>query len=39
MKLLSKVENAPDDIIKEKLFTQVAKRKAAVLKEKVAELF
>ncbi|MCX8093844.1 MAG: TRAP transporter TatT component family protein [Candidatus Goldbacteria bacterium] len=39
IKLLDKVENAPDDIIKEKLFTQVAKKKAAVLKERIKELF
>jgi len=39
IKLLDKIENTPDDVIKEKLFTQVAKKKAAVLKEKAKELF
>jgi tetratricopeptide (TPR) repeat protein len=39
VKLMDKIENTPDDIIKEKLFTQVAKKKADVLKEKIKELF
>lgn len=39
IKLMDKIENTPDDIIKEKLFTQVAKKKATVLKEKIKELF
>lgn len=39
LKLLVKIENTPDDVIKEKLFTLVAKKKAAVLKEKIKELF
>lgn len=37
--LLNNIENTSDDIIKEKLFTQVAKKKAVVLKEKIKELF
>ncbi len=39
IKLLEKIENTSDDVIKEKLFTQVAKKKAIVLKEKINELF
>jgi len=37
--LLAKVEAADDGIITEKLFTQVAKKKAAVLKLKAGDLF
>ena len=37
IKLLDKIENAPDDVIKEKLFTQVAKKKSAILREKTKE--
>jgi hypothetical protein len=37
--LLAKVDAADNDIITEKLFTQVAKKKAAVLKLKVGDLF
>jgi len=39
LKLLNKIENASDDIIKEKLFTQVAKKKSLILKEKIKDLF
>jgi hypothetical protein len=38
-KLLDSVLNADDNVIPEKLFTQVAKRKAAVLKSKAEDLF
>jgi hypothetical protein len=37
--LIAKIEAAEDNIIKEKLFTQVAKKKAAVLKVKAEDLF
>jgi hypothetical protein len=37
--LISKIESAQDDVIAEKLFTQVAKKKAAVLKMKAKDLF
>ncbi len=37
--LLDKIENAKDDIIKEALFTRVAKKKAEILKKKENELF
>jgi hypothetical protein len=37
--LIGKVESADDGIITEKLFTQVAKKKAAVLKLKAGDLF
>ncbi len=38
-KLLDKVEAAEDNIIPEKLFTQVAKKKAIILKQKENDLF
>lgn len=37
--LISNIENAPDDVIPEMLFTGVAKKKAAVLKAKADDLF
>jgi hypothetical protein len=37
--LLAKVEAAGDNIIPEKLFTQVAKKKALILKQKAGDLF